>query len=319
MNRATMALLLVALEGVTAPKVIIETGSPCVFANTEVRRTVELGEEATGHLSWSVDILPTRRPVARRELAIQSRRRIELPLPVPPLKDALCMDVELRVSFEPVAGRQSTANAVLHAMSRQPFVGGEADRVSRSLWVADAAGPLPACLKEIGLVPQVTEDLQRLPADKTGILLVGPGRRLNENRFGSRLADLAAKGWLVVVLEPAAGEMLLPTSERFSMSGASVVTRLDKRLYPQFGAPATGLSLSTWRNAVVLETGAKAASACWAELAYASGGTMVVTTLPIVGAWHEDPTPRYLLRAMLRRRIAPAESPMVPLPEVDKE
>jgi hypothetical protein len=260
---------------------------------------VEFGEEVSGQFSWSVDVLPTRRPLVRRERTVEKVRRIALAFAVPPVRSGVTMMLEVRGTFQGRDGSSRELRESLWAMAPAVFSDEDRARLGDDLCLLDFGDLLSKHLAACGVTPRRVRDPGALKAGAKGILLVGPGAQLDRSRLGAQLTELAGSGWRVVVLEPAAGQFAFAPSERFSLTTSVAVTKLDKRLWPDFGTQDRGFALQTKRGQVVLELGVKSARSCWAEFGYASGGSMVLTALPVVSAWNEEPTPRYLLRAML--------------------
>jgi len=300
--------LVLALPVAAVPALRMSPSSPCVFAGREVERTVEFGEEVSGTLSWSVDVLPTRRPLVRHELVLDRMRKAALRIPVPPLRNGVEMTLELRAALRPQGGVPSELREQFRVMSPEAFSAADRVRLARSLYIVDPAGELGKCLAGCGVTPQVARDPHRLATDKAGILLLAPGAQLARRGLGDALVRLAKGGWRVVVVEPAAGFLAFPPADRFFIGTEAVVPRLGKWLRPRFGTRKGGLALATRRDRVALETGAESKHFCWAELEYASGGSMVFIALPIVSAWADEPTPRYVLRAVLAAKQGVGEA-----------
>ncbi|MDX9979222.1 MAG: hypothetical protein RBU25_04145 [Lentisphaeria bacterium] len=298
--------LMLARPAIALPVLRLSPETRCVFAGQEMERTLEFGERVSGSLVWSADVLPTHRPLARREVVLERLKETTLRIPVPPLRDGLEMTIELHGTLRPEDGLPLEFRNQFQAMAVNAFAEPERQRLARSLHILESDERLAACLAENGIQARTVRGPGQLSADQRGILLLGPDTRLDREDFGGDLARLAEGGWRVVVIEPAPGFLPLPPAERVALATETVVADLGKWLHPRFGSRKWGLALAAKQGGAGLETSRDSLPFCWAEFAYASGGTMVCTTLPILSAWNEEPTPRYLLRAILADRQAPA-------------
>jgi hypothetical protein len=304
MRTSFWPLLIWALPVLAAPALRLSSACPCVFAGQPAERVVEFGEEVSGDFSWSVHVLPTRRLLMRREQAVERARRIAFSFPVPTLRSGVAMTLEVRGVLKARDGSSAELKERIWALPPKAFSAADRSQLDRELYVLESGDTLTKHLAECGIAPRRVPDPAALATATKGVLLVGPGAQLDRSRLGERLAEAAANGWRVIVLEPAPAQFAFAPSERFSLTTSVAVAKLDKRLWPGFGTQDKGFALSTRRGQVVLELGVDSAKSCWAEFGYASGGSMILTALPVASAWSEGPTARYLLCAML---VPPAE------------
>jgi hypothetical protein len=145
---------------------------------------------------------------------------------------------------------------------------------------------------------------------KEGTVIVGEGVSFKEEKglAAALLQKLAADGVAVLILAPAAGELLLPgLGEPAGLEHLTfrreIVRKLDKRLDPDGWLPdgkvvASSLRVHGGDDRVTGEVIAGPGGWPWVEARYGKG-RWAVCGLAVIAKWDDGPTPRFLFARLL--------------------
>lgn len=158
---------------------------------------------------------------------------------------------------------------------------------------------------------EVVKSPEALADIKEGVVIVGEGVSFKDEKgLGAELQKRAAAGLSVLILAPAAGEVLVP-----GIGGApagledltfrrEIVRRLDKRLDPGGWLPdgkvvASSLTIKMGEDTVTGEVTPGPGGWPWVEARVAGKGRWAFCGLAVIAKWDAGPTPRFLFARML--------------------
>jgi len=315
---------LAALPAAAAEKpqvvVSLQSSPAAVFGGEDAAAVVQVGatRAVAGVLNFTQSVRG--RTIARSSQAVRlstGGNVVKLALKPLDVKPGVVFDSQLEVTFSGnvAAASKISDKQTVWAFPRDAFAGGRKTLSNMKLSVFDPAGDTVAVLKEAG-VP-----FTRLPRAESlggvrGLLLIGAGVAPAKFRgLTQSLTAAAEKGARVLWLEAAGGEFDFPLTPPGALPPTSVqlhrqrlITTLDKRLQTsgwKAGEPVAShtLQITTRRNRVVLEN-IEASDApngwMWFETRYPGGGALVVCNFNLISQWKDNPTPRYLLAAVLK-------------------
>ena len=321
-----VTLLAVTSTAQEAPPAKIEPVLPWtnVFAgkDTDTPRQVEfpLAVRAPkgfqGRLSWTFTI--NRATIQAQDVAVPGdAARISLGLRVPYVREGLVLKGKLRADL--VA--DSTQRAVAHfeqplwIFPPQPFELQGTRWKDRRIFLMDPAGKTAAILKHMAIPFEEVVNVTALDEIKEGLIVVGEGISLHEERaLMEMLIKTAARGLPVLCLAPLNGTFLLPGTENcppprplgLSLKGVEAIAEVSKHLdtrgwLPDGKVVASSLLLKSVEGNVVAEASAGPGGWPWLEVRYPSDGRLLVCGFGIISHWNASPTPRYLFAGLLER------------------
>jgi hypothetical protein len=199
----------------------------------------------------------------------------------------------------------------LHLFPRDPFVDRQEWLKKLKITLYDPKEKTAAALKAAGVPHDLIANSAALTELREGLLLIGEGISLREERgLAEALVAAAAGGTPVICLAPVDGAFPL-AGETFKQAGSfglqrsAIITQLDKRLDAEawlggHKVVASRLALRGEGAAVTAEVDPAQGDWPWLDIPFArTPGRLVVCGFGLIEAWDAGPAPRFLLARIL--------------------
>jgi len=237
--------------------------------------------------------------------------KIELRLPS--VKPGVILEGVLNFSILADNGRDRLASgdARVIAFPKDPFLDRGQWLKGLKITLYDPKEKTAAVFKSAEIPHETIVNAAALSEIKEGILVIGEGLSLREERgLAEVLVAAAAGGLTVLCLAPAEGSLPLAgddfkKAKSFACRKESIITELDKRLDAQAWSGgrkvvASRLALRGEGPGVAAEVDLDQGDWPWLDVAFArTPGRLVVCGFGLVEAWDASPTPRFLLARIL--------------------
>lgn len=281
---------------------------------------VTLGSTDRGRLLWKVAI--EHRTLLRGEAPLDGSTSetadIRAKIRTPEVKPGSAQAVTLSASIVLDGKSEPSANweQTLWILPQDPFADRRDWLNKLKIVVYDPAGKTAECFEAAKIPFEPLANINALESVETGLIVVGEGISLRDDRGLSELLwRRAASGVPVLCLAPTQGELELRVSgepegaavNQLSLRRSDVIRDIDKRLDDQYWmsqkvAANHSLRLAGAGSNVVAEVVEGTADWTWLELRFPKSTkqgerttNLVVVCLPIVERWEDGPTPRHLL------------------------
>jgi hypothetical protein len=223
---------------------------------------VESQKAIKGRFVWRVAAGSATVKAGEVELAAEAGKAtdIVIKVAVPPVKDGVIFGSKLTVAAveEKRPKAAATLERDLWIFSKDPFMDRSEWLKKRKITLYDSKGDTTKMLTAAKVPFEEVRDVAALAAVKEGLLIVGEGLSFKDEKgLAAALHKLATDGLTVLILAPAAGEVVIP-----GVGGPAagledltfrreIVRKLDKRLDPDGWAP-DGKSIA---SSVIIKTG----------------------------------------------------------------
>lgn len=319
----TLAWVLVSTSplvraGVKNAVLVPDQTTACFFGGAEASLTFTLAavEESKLRVTWQLTTLE-KRPLAQGEetLPAASRKvqRLRIALKLPLVKAGVILPVMLHVQVAagPAAKVTAAYEKPLWIFPLDPFA--ERTQWLKELGISlfDPDGKTSEILTKLGVPFELTRNVAELGDIARGIIVIAEGLSFQDYReLPDVLAKAAARNVPVLCLAPSAGTMALPLGgpslpTRVSFRQHDAITALDKRFDAagwgaDAGIVAGRIAVKAVDDQVVGEVQQGREGWPWLEIDFAhKGSKLIVCGFGIMQHWDANPTPRFMLAALL--------------------
>jgi len=298
------------------------TESMCWFAGSQVENVFSISGIETERLSGQWRLSTGSRTMARGEMAVNMENGmapLRISFILPELEEGAVVDLLLELSVtDTVSDSQlGVTNKVIRSFFPNPFTGREQWLESLEITLFDPEKRTAELFDDLDIPYSFTRNVDALSMVNRGIVIVGEGVSLKENRgLWDELVDVASRGIPVLCLALREGEMTVPglgMTERpikpsaLTMKRHQAIFDLDKRLDQKSWCGERKIALSSLL--FIGERGPIAASIedgssgwLWLEQSFENtASTLVLCQYQLVEQWEQSPVPRYLLLRLLER------------------
>lgn len=281
-----------------------------VFAGEKLVLHVQgaTGQASDGHLNYAVSVGTG--VILRGEKVLQqeeSGNSAVITIDVPEIKDGIRMPLRVDLSLRSDMQSKPVAESSLDftVFSRDPFYFDGKKVKNYRLGLYDPAGETTEVFQKTSIPFTPLKTLDDCLKHQ-GMLVIGEGLGgRDQKNVCHTVLQMAASGKNVLVLMPEEASIPLDfESEKrpphLSLDTSRIIHKLDKKLDAQVwsgGRSSTGAScrLVAIRNQIFAEFAEGHSGWSWLGMDFPGGGKMLVVGFPIVEAWRESPTPRFLL------------------------
>ncbi len=287
---------------------------PNATHDVDVRFRIRGRVPTNGRVAWSLYV--DNAAIQRQEIALGPKTEtVKITLRLPYVREGVVMDGKLVVALigegQPIAA--ATLSKPLHIYPYQPFYQRTQWLKNLNIMLYDPGAHTGRCLRDLAVPFNEVRDAAALAGLKSGLLIIGEGAALEEEReLPALLNMLAAKGLPVLCLAPKSGSMPIPEAKAAAplspmhliFANAEIIRRFDKRLDSDGWANsgtviASAMALKAGDGAVVAEVSDGSTGWPWLEISYPAAGRLVICGFSLVDHWDAGPTPRFLFARIL--------------------
>lgn len=316
-----------AKENVPNGELALTDMRACVFADDKAgflcAATAQRGATAE-HLNWQVEwsLVVGDRTLKRGSSTVVVPGDSDIPLyhieiPMPPIREGVVMPVRLRMNWR-AGDNVNRHTRQLYLFSRDPFASRQKFLENAQISLFDSEGNTAKVLEEYEIPYLRLLDLAAVDLVTKGILLVGEGVSLREQRHLAESLFLAAqRGVAVLCLAPKEGDVPLALERngkllrpsRMMLEHEQIVRHYDKRF--DLLHTLNPLVLDATRSGSVVlaarweEDLSRRDYWSWLDMEFPrrtpreSGGKFMVCGLGLMSHWEESPVPRYFFLRLL--------------------
>ena len=290
----------------------------CTFAGDAITAPVVLlaDQDFEGSALWRLSL--DRHTVSSREQAVNLNRNapltFSLAMQLPEEREGIVLECRLLLSLTDRQGNEhGTVQKPLNIFPRDPFALKREWLTRLDLCVFDPLGKTTAAFDALAIPYRQIDNLSALEPSGAGVLIIGEGLSLEENRgLFATVSQVAASGTPVLFLAPSDGEFMIPGTadlpeEPFpagvSFRDHDVIASFDKRYDTRtwtgdLDTIVSHFQLTGLRSQAILQVSANHGWP-WLELSWPGDGKLLVCGFGVIRDWEASPVPRYLLAGIL--------------------